>query len=116
MDFEGRKGKVAERCVEFLPERRIAWVMTEDSLGFSKMFADMGFSFTLEALGDGRTLVRNESFFHPKNWMVRWMTAVVMRRKFRVLRRRLLGNLKALAEASGPLGCPVAASGPPGVG
>src|SRR5258706_8071972 len=42
----GKPGKVVERCVELVPGVRIAWVMTEDSFGFGKMFAEMGFSFT----------------------------------------------------------------------
>ena len=99
VEFDGRPGKVAERCAEFLPCKRIAWVMTEDSFGFGKMFADMGFSFTLEALDEQRTLVRNDSFYRPLNWVARVMSALVMRRKFATLRRRVLGNLKALTEA-----------------
>ena len=98
VEFDGRPGKVAERCAEFVPEKRIAWVMTEDSFGFSKMFADMGFSFTLVEVDERRTVVRNESFYQPLNLMARVMSALVMRRKFRALRRRILGNLKVLVE------------------
>lgn len=98
VEFDGRPGKVAERCAEFVPWERIAWVMTEDSFGFGRMFADMGFSFTLEAIDERRTLVRNDSFYRPLNLMARLMSALVMRRRFRALRRRILGNLKALAE------------------
>ncbi|HEY3234391.1 MAG TPA: SRPBCC family protein, partial [Polyangiaceae bacterium] len=98
VEFDGRPGKVAERCAEFVPGERIAWVMIDDSFGFGKMFADMGFSFTLETLDERRTLIRNESFYRPRNLMARLMSALMMRRKFRALRRRVLANVKALAE------------------
>jgi uncharacterized protein YndB with AHSA1/START domain len=98
VEFDGRRGRVTERCAEFVPWRRIAWVMIEDSFGFGRMFADMGFAFTLEPIDDRRTLVRNESFYRPRNLIARVLSALLLRRKFRVLRRRVLANLKALAE------------------
>lgn len=62
------------------------------------MFADLGFSFALERIDERRTLVRNESFYRPLNLMARVMSALMIRRKFGAVRRRVLGNLKALAE------------------
>jgi hypothetical protein len=98
VEFDGKAGKITERCTEFVPLERIAWVMTEDSFGFGKMFADMGFSFTLQVIDERRTLVQNESFYRPLSLAARLVNWLVMRRKFRTLRRRVLGNLKGLAE------------------
>jgi hypothetical protein len=99
VEFDGRAGKVSERCVEWDSERRIAWVLAEDSFGFGKMFVDFGFSFTLEQLGDRRTRVRNETFYRPRNIVGRALSALVMKRRFRALRVRVLENLKRLVEA-----------------
>ena len=98
VEFDGRPGAVAERCVELVPRERIAWVMIEDSFGFGKMFADMGFSFTLRSIDERRTLVRNESFYRPLGLVARVMSTLMMRRKLRALRRRVLADLKKLAE------------------
>lgn len=98
VELEGRPGRVAERCVEFVPNRRIAWLMVEESFGFGRMFADQGFSFTLEPRGGGQTLVRNESYYRPKQVLAQVMSVVLMRGKFRHIRERVLLNLKRLAE------------------
>jgi uncharacterized protein YndB with AHSA1/START domain len=99
VEFDGRPGRVTERCVEFVDRRRIAWVMTADSFGFGKMFIDMGFGFTLEPAEGGATRLRNDTFYQPRNLLASIMSRLMMRRKFRQLRRGVLENLKPLAEA-----------------
>lgn len=97
--LQGRRGTVVERCVESVPAKYIEWEMEKDTFGFSKMLADFGFSFTLEPIGPGRTLVRNESYYRPVNTMAKVMSALLMKRKFRKLRREWLGNLKRVCES-----------------
>jgi uncharacterized protein YndB with AHSA1/START domain len=99
VDFEGKTGTVVERCAEYDPGRRIAWNMEQDSLGFSRMLSDFGFSFTLTPAEGGRTLVFNETYYRPATLLARAINSMVMRRKFRSARRRFLGGLKRLAEA-----------------
>src|SRR5262247_2517285 len=47
VEFEGKRGRVTERCVEHDQRRRIAWQLVDDTLGFGRLFAELGFSFTL---------------------------------------------------------------------
>lgn len=100
VEFGGRPGRITETCVEHVAGERIAWRMTEDSFGFGKRFDDMGFSFDLKPLPDGRTLVRNESFYRPRSLSARALSALVMRRKFAAIRRQVLANLKAVTESA----------------
>jgi uncharacterized protein YndB with AHSA1/START domain len=100
VEFGGKRGQVTERCVEHEPMRRIAWRLVDDSLGFGRLFADLGFSFTLEARSDGTTLVRNESYYRPRSPIARALSIVMMRRKFRGIRLVALSNLRALSESA----------------
>lgn len=98
VDLDGKRGSVVERCVESLPPQRIAWAMERDTFGFSRLVSDFGFSFTLEPAGDGWTRVRNETYYRSKGPFAAAMNALIMRRKFRGVRRRWLGNLKGVSE------------------
>src|SRR5713101_4842644 len=75
VNFEGRAGTVVEKCIESIPHKRIAWHLEKDTLGFDKMLADFGFSFELEPRTDGMTLVKNVSYYEPKNMLARVMNA-----------------------------------------
>jgi len=98
VEFGSKAGRVVERCVESVPRQRIAWRMEEDTFGFSRMLADIGFSFTLDPQDDGTTLLRNESYYRPKTLASRIMSALMMKRKFHRVRETALRNLKRLAE------------------
>lgn len=98
VDLDGKRGSVVERCIEANPPRRIAWAMEQDTFGFSRLVSDFGFSFTLERAGDGATRVRNETYYRPRGIFSAAMNTLVMRRKFRGVRRRWLANLKRLSE------------------
>jgi len=100
VEFEGKRGTVRERCVEYDARRRIAWRLVADTLGFGRLFDDMGFSFTLEPRSDGTTLVRNASYYRPRNLLATMLSVVVMRRKFRGIRLLALDNLRRLCDAS----------------
>lgn len=98
VDLDGTRGSVVERCIESIPPRRIAWAMEQDTFGFSRLVSDFGFSFTLEAADDGATRVRNETYYRSRGLLSAAMNALVMRRKFRGVRRQWLANLKRLSE------------------
>src|SRR5213596_1744349 len=45
----GKSGQMVERCVEFAPTTRIAYVVDDESFGLRRLFADYGFAINLEA-------------------------------------------------------------------
>jgi uncharacterized protein YndB with AHSA1/START domain len=98
VDFEGRTGQVVERCIVFEKPDRIGWLVVEDTLGFSKMLNDFAFDFVLDPAGPGKTRVVNTSYFEPRNWMASVMIALMIRRKFRLVRQKVLANIKRLVE------------------
>lgn len=98
VNFEGRSGQVVERCVLFEKPRRIGWLLTEDTIGFSKMLKNFTFNFVLEPVGPERTRIVHSSYFEPRNWFGRVMIALMIRNKFRSVRRRVLENIKRIAE------------------
>jgi uncharacterized protein YndB with AHSA1/START domain len=98
VDLDGKRGRVVERCVESVPSRYIAWAMEQDTFGFSRLVSDFGFSFSLELSANGETRVRNETYYRSRGPFAAAMNALLMRRKFRGVRRRWLANLKSLSE------------------
>jgi uncharacterized protein YndB with AHSA1/START domain len=98
VEFEGKRGQVTERCVEHEPLRRFAWQLVDDSLGFSRLFTELGFSFTLEPRANGSTLIRNETYYRPRTLLAQLLSWLVLRRKFRGIRLTALGNLRRLSE------------------
>lgn len=94
-----RDGYVVERCIEAIPNRKLVHAIEDDSLGFTKMFADYAFALQLEPWPSGGTLVTCEAFYEPRAPLTRVLNALVMRRRFRGMRRRILLGLKQLAEA-----------------
>ena len=100
VSFAGRSGEVTERCVESMPLQRIAWRMESETLGFSRHFADFGFGFSLEPRSAAHTVVRTETYYRPKGLVPAVLNRVLMRRKYRTVRRMALAGLKRLAEAT----------------
>jgi uncharacterized protein YndB with AHSA1/START domain len=98
VDFGGRRGYMVERCVEAIPERRLRHVVADDSLGFTRHFADYAFVLELEPERPGRTLITCETFYEPRGVLSRMMNALVMRRKFAATRERILLGLKQISE------------------
>jgi polyketide cyclase/dehydrase/lipid transport protein len=94
----GRRGRLKEVCTECLHNRHIAWRLTEDTFGFNKLLEEFGFAFDLLIQGPQQTLVVHETVYRPKNLLGRLLVALIMKRKFREVRRAALANLKALAE------------------
>jgi uncharacterized protein YndB with AHSA1/START domain len=98
VDFGGRQGTIVERCVELVAGSRIGYVVDRDSLGFNKMFADYGFTISLEHASPRRTRVVMNTYYTPRNAMTAVLNVVVMRRKFRTTVDGLLDGLARLAE------------------
>jgi carbon monoxide dehydrogenase subunit G len=102
VEMGGRRGEVVERCTEAVAERKLTHVMDKDPFGFSRLFADFGFSFVLEPQAAAETRVRIEGFYREKTMLSRAMNALMMRRKLSKLRARILANLKSLVETQTP--------------
>lgn len=100
VDFEGRVGKVKERCVMLEEFDKIGWEMEEDTLGFSKMYSNFGFSFELETIALNSTRVINRGFSNPKNLFATLMNLFMMKRKSSQIRQRALLGLKRVSESS----------------
>src|SRR6266508_1096055 len=47
----GKSGRMVERCIEFTPRTRIAYVVDDESFGMRKMFDHYGFAINLESEG-----------------------------------------------------------------
>lgn len=100
VEFMGKSGHTVERCIENVPNRKLAHSIEEDSFGFSRVLSDFWFVFALEPTEAGGTQVRVESHFEPKGLRGRIMSVLMIKRKFREVRETALANLKRLAEAT----------------
>lgn len=94
----GREGFMVERCVEAVPERRLRYVVDDDSFGFGRMLDD--YSFTLELTPDGasRTTVTLRSFYAPRGRFARVLNALVLKRRFARVREEILAGLSRFME------------------
>jgi uncharacterized protein YndB with AHSA1/START domain len=93
----GRKtGETQERCSEEKEGRAIAWVIEEDSTGFSRRVSDWRAGFRLERR-DAVTLVTAQSTFRPRNVLVRLLSPII-RRKFHQTQQAILAALKDSVE------------------
>ena len=99
VEFMGTSGHTVERCIESVPNRRMAHSVEDDSFGFARMISDFWFAFILEPTDARTTRVRVESHFDPKGVKGHVMSALMVKRKFREVRETALVNLKRLAEA-----------------
>lgn len=97
--FGGKPGQTVERCIESVPNRRLAHSIEDDSFGFSRRLSDFWFAFALEPQSPRTTRVRVETHYDPRGLAGRLMSALMIKRKFRGIRETALANLKRLAEA-----------------
>jgi len=98
VNFAGRPGRMTERCVEFEPPHRAGYVVAEDDLGFGKMFADYGFTVTIEEGASGSSIARTNTYYTPRNPLYGLMNALMMRRQFASTVDGLLAGLKSSSE------------------
>jgi hypothetical protein len=97
VEWEGRKDEVVERCVEWVPNKKIVFVMEQGMM--TKMFSRIQFGFALEPKNSGATLVQLGFLYEPRNILARVMYSLMMKRRLEQLRRTLLTNIKRLAES-----------------
>ena len=95
----GKSGRMVERCVEFVPMTRIAYVVDDESFGMRRMFEHYGFALNLESLASGQTRVTLETHYTPRNPMYGLLNRLLMRRKFEKVCEGIVGGLKAFTES-----------------
>ena len=99
VEFGGRGGTMTERCVEFERPRRAGYVVDDDSLGFGRMFADYGFTITIDqGSEDGSSIARTDTYYTPRNPLFSLLNALLMRRRFARTVDGLLSGLKSSSE------------------
>jgi uncharacterized protein YndB with AHSA1/START domain len=95
----GKSGHMVERCVEFAPVTRIAYVVDDESFGMRRMFEHYGFAINLESLSTAKTLVTLETHYTPRNARYSLLNRLLMRRKFEKVCEEIVGGLKAFTES-----------------
>jgi uncharacterized protein YndB with AHSA1/START domain len=99
VNLAGKSGQMVERCVEFAPMTRIAYVVEDESFGMRRMFEHYGFALNLEPLAPGKTLVTLETHYTPRNPMYRLLNRLLMRRKFEKVCEGIVDGLKTFTES-----------------
>jgi uncharacterized protein YndB with AHSA1/START domain len=99
VNLAGKSGRMVERCVEFAPMTRIAYVVEDESFGMRRMFEHYGFALNLEPLAPGKTLVTLETHYTPRNPIYRLLNRLLMRRKFEKVCEGIVGGLKTFTES-----------------
>jgi uncharacterized protein YndB with AHSA1/START domain len=95
----GKSGRMVERCIEFTPLTRIAYIVDDESFGMRKMFDHYGFAINLESEGSERTRVTLETHYTPRNPIYGLLNALMLRRQFRKVCEEIVGGLKTFAES-----------------
>jgi uncharacterized protein YndB with AHSA1/START domain len=101
VDLGGRRGTMTERCVEFVPDRRASYVVDDDTLGFTRMLVDYGFTITLDARSDRTTALRIDTYYTPRNPLSALLNRLLLRRRMGTLVDGLLQGLKQISERRG---------------
>ena len=95
----GKSGRMVERCVEFAPMTRIAYVVDDESFGMRRMFDHYGFAINLEPVAPGETLLTLETHYTPRNPLYGLLNRLLMRRKFEKVCEEIVGGLKTFTES-----------------
>jgi uncharacterized protein YndB with AHSA1/START domain len=98
VELGGRTGTMTERCVEFLPNRRAAYVVDDDTLGFHRMLVDYGFTITLDQRSDRTTALRIDTYYTPRTPLYALLNRLVLQRRMGKLIDGLLQGLKQISE------------------
>jgi uncharacterized protein YndB with AHSA1/START domain len=101
VELGGRTGTMTERCVEFVPGRRAAYVVDDDTLGFRRMLVDYGFAIALDPQSDRTTTLRIDTYYTPRNPLYALLNQLVLRRRLRRTVDGLLQGLKQISERRG---------------
>ena len=95
----GKSGRMVERCVEFAPKARIAYVVDDESFGMRKMFDHYGFAVNLESEGSEKTRVTLQTHYTPRNPMYGLLNKLTMRRQLEKVCTEIVGGLKTFTES-----------------
>ena len=98
VELGGRTGTMTERCVEFIPNRRAAYVVDDDTLGFHRMLLDYGFMITLDQRSDRTTGLRIDTYYTPRTPVYALLNRLVLQRRMGKLVDGLLQGLKQISE------------------
>lgn len=96
----GKSGRIVERCIEFAPMTRIAYVVDDESFGMRRMFDHYGFAISLESEGPGKTHATLETHYTPRNPIYGLLNTLFIRRRFQRVCDDIVSGLKSLAESS----------------
>jgi uncharacterized protein YndB with AHSA1/START domain len=95
----GKSGRMVERCIEFTPMTRIAYVVDEESFGMRKMFDHYGFGINLKSKGPEKTQVTLQTHYTPRNPIYGALNKLMLRRQFEKVCTEIVGGLKLFAES-----------------
>jgi len=95
----GKSGRMVERCIEFTPMTRIAYVVDNETFGVRKMFDHYGFVIGLESEDAEVTNVTLETHYTPRNLIYSILNTLVMRQQFEKVCTEIVGGLKTFTEA-----------------
>ena len=95
----GKSGHMVERCIEFAPMTRIAYVVDDESFGMRRMFEHYGFAINLESVPWGETLVTLQTHYTPRNPIYGLLNRLIMRRRFEKVCEEIVGGLKTFTES-----------------
>jgi uncharacterized protein YndB with AHSA1/START domain len=98
-NLAGKSGRMVERCIEFTPITRIAYVVEEESFGMRKMVDHYGFAINLESDGSEKTRVTLETHYTPRNPMYGLLNRLTMRRQLERVCEQIVGGLKTFSES-----------------
>jgi len=100
VDLVGQKGRLIERCVDFVPMQRIAYRIEEDTFGFHRLLAELGYVMQIQPTGANTTHVQLEYLYQPKGLLTGLLNLLMIKPKWKQLCGDMLKGLKALAEKS----------------
>lgn len=98
IDNRGRRGRMVEKLVEIVPQRKTVWAIESDTMGMSKMLSNSRFIFKLEKISDHTTKVVNETHYKPANAIAKVMNWLLMKRMISKAQDQILRNIRLLTE------------------
>jgi len=98
-NLAGKPGRMVERCIEFTPMTRIAYVVDDESFGMRKMFDHYGFAINLKSDSPETTHVTLETHDTPRNPMYGLLNKLMVRRQFEKVCEEIVVGLKTFTES-----------------
>jgi len=94
----GRKGKVTEKLIELVPEKKTVWKLVDDTMGMGKLLKDTEFVFILEKQDENKTKLISESHYRPGNFIAKVLSAVVLKKMMSKTQDKILNNISQIVE------------------